>query len=254
VAVIVAEPAWLRDLTDGEGFEPRYRFLRGGEETYRRLLVVRADRPELAELEDLAGKVLTFVEIRGTTPDAHAAYLGEQLLVGTAVAATAGESFQLSAVQDDFTAAAHVLFRQSDAALVAEHNPLLQDRRDELRVLHTSPPLSLPVVAFARGSLTEAQLVALDDDVARLRPGAGEVSREALAQLKLEGLKIIPPAERFALVHGRAPAVRQPEIALPREGLSPTPTLPPVDPAILSFALAVELPEVPIPTPEAPSP
>jgi ABC-type phosphate/phosphonate transport system substrate-binding protein len=249
IAFILAEPAFLKSLPDAGRFEPRYRFRRGGEENYHRLLVVLRDRPELATLEDLAGKTLSFVEIAGSTPESHGAYLGEALLPGTIVTAAGGAAttfFQLSAVQDDFTAAANVVFRQSDAALVAEHNPLLQSHLGELRILHTSPPLSLPVLAIARGALTEAQLQALDDTAVRLRPGAGNASREALAELKLEGLALIPPAERIALLHGQSPTVRRPEIALPDAGaLSPV-ALPPVDPATLSFALTVELPEVPI--------
>jgi hypothetical protein len=250
VAFILAEPAFLLNLSDPDRFQPRYRFVRDGQETFRRLLVVRGDRAEEARWDDvdaLRGASLSFVEITGGSPREQAEHLGRTELPrnSTAAADPAG-FFRLTPVQDEFSAAANVIFRQSDAALVAEHNPLLQEHRDELKVLYRSPPLSLPVLAVARETLTEEQLQMLDASIPRLRPGAGDIGREALAQLQLERLAVVPSAERSALLHGRKPTVREPEIALPPADGAPVPALPAVEAAGLSFALTVDLPEVPI--------
>jgi hypothetical protein len=120
VGVVIANPELVpRD------FVPRYAFSRAGRTTYTRKVVVPASS-SVRSLADLRGKSISGCD-----------GLGDD---GVAVT---------NRVVDDLTAMANALYGRTDAALVAEGNPLLAERAADLRVVHTTTPEPLPVAAFA---------------------------------------------------------------------------------------------------------
>src|SRR5439155_843454 len=59
---------------------------------------------------------------------------------------------------DELTAVADVLYGRADAALVSDDNPLFVSHLGkELKVVYTSPALSLPVVAYRASALTTGE-------------------------------------------------------------------------------------------------
>jgi tetratricopeptide (TPR) repeat protein len=132
IGVIVANEEFI-----SAGFAPRYQFTRDGRQTYRRVVIVPA-HSAAKSLADLKGKTISGVDGLGD----------------------AGVSVT-TRVPDDLTAAANALYGKTDAALVSEANSLLADRAKDLRVIHTTPPIPLPVVAFA--PIPESERAALDN-------------------------------------------------------------------------------------------
>jgi tetratricopeptide (TPR) repeat protein len=130
IGVIIANEGF-----GGSGFAPRYRFSREGRPSYRRVVVVPA-HSSARSLADLHGKTISGIE---SLDDAG---------VGVTMR-----------VPDDLTAAANALYGKTDAALVSENNPLLADRTKDFRIVHTTPPIPLPV-AFA--PMPESERTALD--------------------------------------------------------------------------------------------
>ena len=82
-------------------------------------------------------------------------------------------------VADDLIAAANALYGRTDAALVSESNPLLAEHARDLRVIHTTAPQPLPVIAFA--PMPAADRTALDDALRAL-------PRPSLAPLQFSGI------------------------------------------------------------------
>lgn len=132
-----------RELTDALDVTPRFQLTRGGSRVYRRLVVVPLRSP-VRSLDDLRGRTVSAVDL---LRDAGA---------GNVVR-----------VPDDLTAAANVLFGKTDAAVVAEANPLVAQHAGELRAITTLPAAQLPVVAYA--PMTAADRGALDNALPRAR-------------------------------------------------------------------------------------
>jgi tetratricopeptide (TPR) repeat protein len=196
IGVIIANPEFIpRD------FAPRFAFSREGHTTYLRKVIVPA-RAATKSLADLHGKTIS----------------ASEALADDGVAVT-------TRVADDLTAAANALYGRTDAALVSESNPLLAEHGRDLRVIHTTAPQPLPVIAFA--PMPAADRAALDDALRAL-------PRPLLAPLQFSGIV----------------RINEPRIAAKRE----IQTLPAsalglkLDPPIaLPLRVSVELPRVEIP-------
>jgi tetratricopeptide (TPR) repeat protein len=163
------------------GFVPRYRFSRDGRQTYRRVVIVPA-HSSAKSLADLRGKTISAVDALGDA--------------GVGVT---------TRVPDDLTAAANALYGKTDAALVSEANPLLTK---ELRIVYTTPPTPMPVIAFA--AMPDSERTALD---AAFRSVA-----------MLARLTAAPPSRRELL-----------------------PSRPPGEPPMLTLRVAIEVPRIEIP-------
>lgn len=196
IGMIIANPEFI-----AHDFAPRFAFSREGRTTYERKVIVSA-RSTAKTLADLHGKTIS----------------GSEGLGDDGVSVT-------TRVADDLTAAANALYGRTDAALVSESNPLLAEHARDLRVIHTTAPQPLPVIAFA--PMPAADRAALDD---ALRA----IPRPSLAPLQFSGIvRINEP--RVAAKH---------EIqTLPASALGLK-----LDPPIaLPLRVSVELPRVEIP-------
>ncbi len=228
-------------LDRSHGLTPAYRFERDGSSTYRRLLVVRADRPELTRMVDLRGKTLALVATAGA---ADLAFLKNGVFEDGLDPA---DWFTDVATEvDDFTATASVLYAETDAALVAEYNPLLASHLGkELRAVFESPELSLPVLSVREPAFEPADREALGRALEELADDAR--GRQALADLGIQGLRPVAGGDLAQESVRRAKTLAIASAAgvtVPLEA----PPLP--SPELLSFAVAVELPEVPLPVDE----
>jgi tetratricopeptide (TPR) repeat protein len=150
IGVIIANPEFI-----AHDFAPRFAFSREGHTTYTRKVIVPA-RSSARSLADLRGKTISASESLGD----------DGVTVTTRVA-------------DDLTAAANALYGRSDAALVSESNPLLAEHAHDLRVIHTTAPQPLPVIAFA--AMPAADRSALDDALRAL-------PRPSLAPMQFTGI------------------------------------------------------------------
>jgi superkiller protein 3 len=196
IGVIIANPGFV-----GHDFAPRFAFSREAQTTYVRKVIVPI-RSSAKSLADLHGKTISASEALGD----------DGINVTTRVA-------------DDLTAAANALYGRTDAALVSESNPLLAEHARDLRVIHTTAPQPLPVIAFA--PMPAADRAALDDALRAL-------PRTSLAPLQFSGVV----------------RISEPRVAAKRE----IQTLPAsalglkLDPPIaLPLRVSVELPRVDIP-------
>lgn len=196
IGVIIANPEFI-----AHDFAPRFAFSREGRTTYERKVVVAA-RSSVKSLADLRGKTISGSEGLGD----------DGVNVTTRVA-------------DDLTAAANALYRRTDAALVSESNPLLAEHARDLRVIHTTAPQPLPVIAFA--PMPAADRTALDD-----------------------ALRALPRTSLAPLQFGGVVRINEPRVAAKREiqtvpasalGLKLDP------PIALPLRVSVELPRVEIP-------
>jgi tetratricopeptide (TPR) repeat protein len=196
IGVIIANPEFI-----ARDFAPRFAFSREGHTTYVRKVIVPV-RSTAKSLADLHGKTIS----------------GSEALGDDSVGVT-------TRVADDLTAAANALYGRTDAALVSESNPLLAEHARDLRVIHTTAPQPLPVIAFA--PMPAADRTALDDALRAL-------PRPSLAPLQFTGVV----------------RINEPRVAAKRE----IQTLPAsalglkLDPPIaLPLRVSVELPRVEIP-------
>ncbi|MEM7582286.1 MAG: PhnD/SsuA/transferrin family substrate-binding protein [Acidobacteriota bacterium] len=237
LALMLADASFV--ASESSGLRPAYRFVHRGSETYRRLLVVRTDREGALKLADLRNASLAIVETAGSS---DASFLRSQVFGGELdpVAWFAA----ISPTVDDFSATASVLYGQTDAALVAEYNPLLIDHlENDLRVVFESPEISLPVLWVHDEAFPAESLQALQAALASLTEDADGV--ELLAELGIEGFSRLrsvadltsPPARRDKVL----------AIALPTGGELELPEPPPPAPADLTFSVAIELPDIPLP-------
>lgn len=238
VVAILAEASFLREVdTD---FAPAFRFLRGGKPTYRRLLVVQADSGA-AKLVDVQGRSLGVVETAATSAGA---FLAQTVFEGE-VDPTSWFS-QVTAISDDFTAAANVLYGQIDAAMVADHNPFLASHLgNDLISVYESPPLSLPALAFRKGFLSGNVRQNLDGAVGRLV--SDQAGQNVLTQLRLDGMEILSAGTTSAGLAAPAPRAKELAIALPDPALLQLKPLGPPSPDTVTFDLEVELPDIPLP-------
>jgi tetratricopeptide (TPR) repeat protein len=150
IGVIIANPEFI-----AHDFAPRFAFSREGHTTYVRKVVVPI-RSSAKSLADLRGKTIS----------------GSEALGDDGVGVT-------TRVADDLTAAANALYGRTDAALVSESNPLLIEHARDLRIIHTTAPQPLPVIAFA--PMPAADRAAIDDALRAL-------PRVSLAPLQFSGV------------------------------------------------------------------
>jgi len=160
VGVVIANPEFI-----ARDFAPRYAFSHEGRTTYERKVVVPA-KSSAKSLSDLRGKTISGVDVLGDD--------------GVGVT---------TRVSDDLTALANALYGRTDAALVSESNPLLAEHARDLRVIHTTAPQPLPVIAFAPMPATDR--TALDDALRSL-------PRAAMAPLQFTGVIRLGGAARVA--------------------------------------------------------
>jgi tetratricopeptide (TPR) repeat protein len=197
IGVIIANPEFI-----ARDFSPRFAFSREGRTTYERKVVVLA-RSSVKTLADLRGKTISGSEALGD----------DGVNVTTRVA-------------DDLTAAANALYGRTDAALVSESNPLLAEHGRDLRIIHTTAPQPLPVIAFA--PMPAADRAALDDALRALpRPSLAPLQFSGIVRIneprtaaKREiqtvpssalGLKLDPPIALLLRVSVELPRVEIPE-------------------------------------------
>lgn len=224
-------------LDRSHGLTPAYRFERAGRSTYRRLLVVRADRPELEKMVDLRDKTLMLVETAGAADMAFLQHdVFEEGLDPEAWFASVSKEV------DDFSATASVLYAQADAALVAEYNPLLaQHLGRDLRTVFESPELSLPVLSVREDAFEPTDREALRRALAEMAGDA--LGQRALARLGIQGLR---PLTAEALARKSRRQAKTLAIAS-TGGVTVELEAPPLPaPEQLSYAVAVKLPEIPL--------
>lgn len=164
VAVAVAPPEFLAEAAPE--LVPVLRFSRDGRDTYRRIVVVRSNDPAKS-LGDLRGRSISAIQPAESTN--RAALRGESGL-------------RIVETPDDLAAAANALYGTTDAALVSEVNPLAAAHiGKELRVVYTTPPLPLPVVAIRPNAFTPREREAVEQ--ALLDAG------HALSSLQISGFE-----------------------------------------------------------------
>ena len=164
VAVAVAPPEFL--AAAAPDLAPVLRFSRDGRDTYRRLVVVRSNDPAKS-LADLRGRTISAIQPAEST---------------NRVALRGESGFRIVETPDDLAAAANALYGTTDAALVSELNPLAAAHLGkELRVVYTTPPLPLPVVAIRANAFTPREREAVEQ--ALLDAG------HALATLQISGFE-----------------------------------------------------------------
>jgi ABC-type phosphate/phosphonate transport system substrate-binding protein len=236
-ALVLADQSLLLDLPQGFDVQPAYRFVRGGRDTRRKLVVVRSDGP--ATLAALRGKSIA---VAAGTGRGSAAYLARTIFGGELDPA---RWFSRIAYEpDDFSATTTVLFGRADAAIVSEDNPLLAAHLGkDLKEIYASRPVTLPILAISE-ALPAAQRSAIDQALAGLAraPEAQAVN----AGLGIERLQRIPDGERAGFLRVPAGAARTMEIAAPPLAVD-VPKLPPLSPDQLPFFLVVDVLDVPIP-------
>jgi len=239
VTLVLSEAAFVLGLPADAEMAPTWRTLRQGRSTFRKLLVVKSDAA-VGKLGDLEGKTLSVVE---SAAGGGTASLAAQVFEGELDPATWFGGLQV--VTNDFEAVTNVLYGQTDAALVAEYNPLLVRHLGKgLRVVFESPPLSLPVLSIHGVTFDSVQLIALEQALADIK---GDPSaRQALETLGWEGFVALSSRDLALLRNPRATERKEFEIAVPRRGLEGLAALPPPRAEDLPFALAVELPDLPL--------
>lgn len=246
-SLILCDAAFLGDLAGGEAYQPLAGFQSAGKGTYRRLVVARRDAG-FERLSDLRGRRLSTVEVTSGDPND---YLQQRIFAGLL---DPSEWFaDLRLVSDDFSATAEVLYGQSDAALVAEFNPLLKQHLEgDLIVLYESAALPLPILAMRRESFSDderqhlrATLASMNEDPAGLEvlskfgwDSLSPLNREQLGNLQRgtrqesKKLRILAPETTpetvelpTAPIEGMVPFLLQ--IELPDLELEPTELAPP---------------------------
>jgi ABC-type phosphate/phosphonate transport system substrate-binding protein len=243
IKLVLSEPSFLLDLPADAGFVPEWRFYRSGSETYRQVLVVRTEDASIQALPDLKGKSLQFVKTTGEKTDAfleRAVFAGEM---------KPKEWFgSMEAVPDDFSAVADLLHGQVDSALVADYNPLLVSALgDKLRAVFTSQPLSLPVLAVRAGAYGSGESESLEKALEGI--GGTDEGRKILKELGVDALRPVASGsgrfDREALL--RIPSLQKKamEIALPSIPPESSEGAPSLAAGDVTFALAIELPEIP---------
>ena len=210
VGLVIASSDFIAQLGRTANLRSRFQFTRENHRTYRRVVVVAA-----------ASNIQTLADLRGRT-----------ISVAEGLRDISGSDAKVVRTADDATALVNALYRTTDAAIVSEANPLLQQHGARLRVIHTTNAVPLPVVAFA--PMPERDRTAL---IETLR---GLDHTRWLAPVHLSGL---------AALEGRAAPRPEPQrievLALPPSALGITFDEKP--PSRVSYRLALELPKVPLP-------
>lgn len=202
VGIVISNPEFISSL--GMDLRARFQLERGGRPTYRRVVVVPAGS-SVRTLNDLRGRSISVVDGLREPADSERS-------VGSVVRAT-----------DDLSAMANVLYGKTDAAYVSEDNPLLAQHAAEQRILQTSGPISLPVIAFApmvendrealtrgfRGAIAGHSISRIERDRPRIEPRRIEVATVPFAAF---GLRLPePPAIVPLRVTADLPVIAMPE-------------------------------------------
>jgi ABC-type phosphate/phosphonate transport system substrate-binding protein len=213
VAIAVAPPEFLAEAAPD--LVPVLRFSRDGRDTYRRIVVVRSGDPAKS-LADLRGRTISAIQPTEST---------------NRVALRGESGLRIVAAPDDLAAAANAMYGTTDAALVSELNPLaVAHIGKELRVIHTTPPVALPVVAVRAAAFAPREREAVEQALV----DAGH----ALTSLQISGF------ERFEVP--KAPEEKKLEfVAIPADALDlPAPNTAKLGATAL---LTVEIPDVVLP-------
>jgi ABC-type phosphate/phosphonate transport system substrate-binding protein len=250
VALVLSEQAFLLDLPAGFSPVPTSRLVRAGKETHRKIVVVGTGDASVQSIADLKGRSLSLALAGG---EGVARFLSRAVFDGAVVP----ESWfgKVLREADEFTATANVLFGKSDAALVSEDNPLAASHvGKDLRIVYTSPALSLPVLACRAGALSPPQQAALEAALEAL--GRRPEEKPILEGLKIDGFARIKEGagrlERAGLLSLPGEERRSPEVAVGGLRDLVLPPLPPIAGGKLPFQLGLTLPDLPMPVaPEA---
>jgi ABC-type phosphate/phosphonate transport system substrate-binding protein len=243
VSLVLCDSSFLLELPSGFAVVPSYRVVRGGKEVQRKLVVVAA-ASDAQSLADLKGKSLS---LAGMALDSR--YLGRVVFDGEMAPSTWFGSFV--AEPDELASAADVAFGRADAALVSEDNPLVVSRLSakQLRVVYTSPAVSLPVLAVRPGALPPGQMAALESALDALGRAPGE--KKILDGLRMDGFARVKEGagryDRAGLLSLPGDERRQPEVVTANArdlGLAP---LPGPQGGKVPFLLGFTLPELPMP-------
>ena len=210
VGLVIASSDFIAQLGRTANLRPRFQFTRDNHRSYRRVVVAAA-----------AGNVRTLADLRGRT-----------ISVAEGLRDISGSDAKVVRTADDATALINALYRTTDAAIVSEANPLLQQHGARLRVIHTTNAVPLPVIAFA--PMPERDRTAL---IEALR---GLAHTRWLAPVHLTGLAALE--DRAA---PRPEAQRIEVVALPPPALGITFDEKP--PARVSYRVAIDLPKVALP-------
>ena len=239
IALLLVDPIVLLDLPPSLTVEPVWSFLRGREDSRRRVVAVRSDGPR--SLLELRERTLSMALPLGPHGDR---YLARAVFQGDLEPAS--WFGHLEGASDDVSALANLLYGRADAVLVAADAPQLSGAN--LRIVYTSPPLPMPVLAARTGVLDGEARRALATAAASLGQQPG--GRASLGALRFDNAtaagvtalagNLDGPTPGSALLSRLAPAVADPA----RVGVSlpPRPTA-----SELAFLLGLELPEVPLP-------
>lgn len=210
VGLVIASSDFINQLGRTGNLRSRFQFTRENHRSYRRVVVV-ATASNIQSIADLRGRTISVAE---------------------GLRDISGSDAKVVRTPDDATALVNALYRTTDAALVSEANPLLQQHAGRLRVVHTTGAVPLPVVAFA--PMPERDRVALINAFSRLD------QTRLLAPVHLGG---------FASLEERAAPRPAPErievVALSASALGITFDEKP--PARVSYRVALELPKVALP-------
>jgi hypothetical protein len=242
IVLLLVDAPFLLATPDDFVVDPALRFVRRGREQRRYLLLVRADAP-WQNLAGLAGRTLTVVPSAGAM---HREWLTRVLLPRDIDPAR--HFGRIDTAVDDPSALANVQFGSTDAALVADDNPQLANLvPGTLRVVHTTPAVSLPVLAVRRGALGASEREAL----ARIARGLAQSAAGGgiLSGLAIDELRPVAPGERLdrATLLALGEVARPDfEIALPPAGSRPAIGKAPATVA-LRFVIELPLPEAPDP-------
>ena len=244
LALVVAEQSFLLDLPQGFDVVPSFRFVRGGREARRKIIVVRSS-DRATSLAGLRGRAIATAIGTGR---GSSAYLS-RVIFGGEIEPHKWFS-RLVPEPDDFTAATNVMFGRVDAALVADDNPVVvANLGKDLREVYSTRAISLPVVAI-RSSLTDAQRSAIEQALSSLQ--RANESQTILAGLAIERLQRIPEGsganERAGMLKLPTGSMRTLEISFPIVTIDP-PRLAPLSPDQLPYFLGVDLLDLPIPLP-----
>lgn len=237
VALVACDAAFVLDLPPG--YDVVHRFVRGGRETRRKLIIVKRDSG-LGSLADLRGRTLTVPMPEGPRT---ARYLSD-VVFGRELDVSwfGGVAYET----DDFTATASVLYGRTDAALVSEDNPLVASHlNDDLVEVYASDPVSMSVIAVNGalvGPAERASLERLLDDFATA-PDTASIR----AALLFDGFRRVDGARLLADLRGSASTGRELEVAMPALGPLPMEALPSLGAYEIPFVVGIELMEVEIP-------
>lgn len=240
VAVVLSDVSLLADVPASTGLLPVHRFVRGGQATRRKLVVVKTGS-DVSALADLRGRSITVAQASGA---GAMRFLSTVVFGGQIEAETWFGS--IATETDDFTATAAVLYDRTDAALVSEDNPLLKTHLGkDLREIYASGPVSMSVISVRPAALSPEQLSGMRAALDRLSVSNDGVS--VLADLKVDELEPVRADALFAASGDVQNRERTFEIALPVMSGVETGGLPPADPSSILYLVGVELAEVPIP-------